>query len=882
MKEPLLKTKLYIPPPKPKDIQRPLLINRLNEGLDLKLSLISAPAGFGKTTLVSTWAAVCNRPVAWLSLNEIDNDPINFLIYLIAATQTIVKKFGEQALAMLRSPQPPSLESIVVTIVNEFSSLKDNFILVLDDYHIIDAKPVDRALSYLLSNLPSQLHLVISTREDPNLPLAGLRAQRQLTELRAEDLRFTQKEVAEFLKKTMGLNIAPDDISALEARTEGWIAGIQLAAISMKGYQDTTHFVRSFTGSHHFVMDYLVEEVLQQQPESIKNFLFSTSILNRMCGPLCEAVTLGENGSGQKILEILERANLFVIPLDNERQWYRYHHLFSDLLRHRLVKNFVLQAENADNYINELHIRASKWYEENGLAFEAFRHAAAGNNIERAQRLIGGKSIPRHFSGTVTAILNWLGSLPETEFNDRPSLWLLYASTLLMNGQTTGVEEKLQFAEKALKSDEKDNNSRMIIGRIAAARATLALTRYDATSMIVESRRALKYLHPENLSLRSSANWTLGYGYILQGDRSSARQVFTEAISLSQTSGDIFTEILATIGLGNVQETDNLLYQATETYQHVLQLASEQPLQIVNEAYLGLARILYEWNNLEAAEEHGHLSLQLALEYDKVIDRFIICEIFLARLKLARSDVDGAVVILEKASQKARQKNFTHRIPEIAAVQVLTSLTRGNLSDASYLAQKHELPISQARVHLAQGDTSTALEVLGRLHQQVEEKDLKDEQLKVMILQAVAHHLGGDKDQAMQRLGDALALAEPGGFIRIFVDESISMAQLLSEAAANGIMPDYVGKLLSAFEAEEQMSQDKSDLPLTQPLIKPLSHRELEVLHLIAQGLSNREISERLFLALSSVKGHNRKIFGKLQVQRRTEAVARARELGLL
>jgi LuxR family maltose regulon positive regulatory protein len=880
MKDQLLKTKIYIPPPKPKDIHRPLLIKRLNEGLDRKLSLISAPAGFGKTTLVSSWAVVCNRPVAWLSLNQMDNDPINFLIYLIAATQTIVENFGEQALPRLRSPQPPSLESILVIILNEFSTLKDNIILVLDDYHIIDAKPVDSVLSYLLSNLPPQLHLVISTREDPNLPLAGLRAQRHLNELRAEDLRFNQQEAAEFFKKTMGLSITPDDISALEARTEGWIAGIQLAAISMKGYQDTTQFISSFTGSHQYVMDYLVEEVLQQQPESIKKFLFSTSILDRMCGPLCEAVTLGEKGSGQKILENLERANLFIIPLDNQRKWYRYHHLFSDLLRHRLVKNFAFQAEDADDY-NELYIRASEWYEKNGFALEAFQHAAEGNDIERALRLIGEKSIPRHYSGTVTAILNWLGSLPETEFNDHPSLWLLYASTLLTNGQTTGVEDKLQYAEKALKSDEKDNNSRMIIGRIAAARATLALTRYDISSMIAESRRALKYLHPENFSHRSSANWALGYGYMFQGDRSSARQVFTDAISLSQKSGDIFTEILATIGLGTVQEADNLLYQAVETYQHVLQLASEQPLQIVNEAHLGLARILYEWNDLEAAEKHGRLSLQLALEYDKVIDRYIICEIFLARLKLANNNVEGAAAILEKASQTAHQKNFTHRIPEIAAVQVLTSLAQGNLSDASFLAHKHDLPLSQARVHMARGDISTALEVLSRWQQQVEDKDLKDEQLKVMILQAVAHHLGRDKDKAMQLLGDALVLAEPGGFVRIFVDEGLPMAELVSEASTQWMMPGYISKILAVFETEEQKHAGESSTS-SQPLIEPLSKRELEVLNLIAQGLSNREISERLFLALSSVKGHNRNIFGKLGVHRRTEAVARARELGLL
>jgi LuxR family maltose regulon positive regulatory protein len=421
----------------------------------------------------------------------------------------------------------------------------------------------------------------------------------------------------------------------------------------------------------------------------------------------------------------------------------------------------------------------------------------------------------------------------------------------------------------------------MIIGRIASARATLALTRYDTPTMIAESRRAIEYMPPEYLSTHSNANWTLGYGYLFQGDRSQARKFFEKAVSLSQKSGDIFTEILATVGLGTVQEAENLLYQAVETYQHVLQLASEQPLQIVNEAHLGLARIFYEWNNLEAAEKHGNLSLQLALQYDKAVDRFILSEIFLARLKLAKNDIDGAADILEKARQTARQKNFIHRIPEIASAQVLTSLVQGNVSDASYLAQMHKLPISQARVNLAEGDTSSALEVLAQSRQRAEEKDLKDEQLKVVILQAIAQHLGGDKDQAVQMLSDALALAEPGGFVRTFVDEGQPMAELLSEATAQGMMPGYISKLLAAFEAEEQKLAGPSSHS-SQPLIEPLSTRELEVLQLISEGLSNREISERLFLALSTVKGYNRNIFGKLGVHRRTEAVARARELDLL
>jgi LuxR family transcriptional regulator, maltose regulon positive regulatory protein len=452
-----------------------------------------------------------------------------------------------------------------------------------------------------------------------------------------------------------------------------------------------------------------------------------------------------------------------------------------------------------------------------------------------------------------------------------------------VNGQTTGVEEKLQAAEAALQGAEPDDKIRNLVGQIAAARATLALTRYQVEPMLAQSRRALEYLHPNNLSLRTTAHWTLGFAYLLQGDRAAARRALTSAISLSQASGNIFTTILATIGLGNIQEADNQLSLAAETYRRVLHLAGDQPLQIIYEAHLGLARVLYEWNDLEAALAHGRQSLHLARQYDRVIDRFVTCEVFLARLKLAQGDVAGAAARLSEAGQSARQQNFVYRIPEVAAAQVLTLLRQGNLAAAAHLAQTHELPLSQARVHLAQGDPSAALAVLGPWRRQVEAKEWQDERLKVMVLQAVALQAHGEKDKAVHLLLDALTLAEPGGFIRLFVDEGLPMAHLLSEAAARGMLPDYTGKLLAVFKAEEQKREDTSSRPLpAQPLIEPLSRRELEVLHLIAQGLSNQEICERLFLALDTVKGHNRNIFDKLQVQRRTEAVARARELGLL
>ncbi len=883
MPTPLLATKLYIPRLRPNVVSRPRLLERLNEGLHRNLILISAPAGFGKTTLVSEWVEGIERPTAWLSLDEGDNDPTRFLTYLVAALQTIAATIGEGVSGVLHSPQPPPTASILTALLNDITTISDHFVLVLDDYHVIDAQPVDQALTYLVDHLPPQMHLVIATREDPPLPLARLRVGGQLTELRVADLRFTPSEAAAFLNQVMGLPLSAEDIAALERRTEGWIAGLQLAAISLQGHQDATSFITSFTGSHHFVMDYLVEEVLQQQSESVQTFLLRTSILDRLCGPLCDAVLLDPSASGQATLEYLERANLFIVPLDNERRWYRYHHLFADLLRQRLHQSLASSTGDAESHVNELHIRASLWYEDHGLEVEAFHHAVAANDVERAERLIEGKGIPLHFRGAVTAILDWLESLPTTVLNARPSLWARYASLLLVNGQTTGVEEKLQAAEAALQGTEADDKTRNLVGQIAAARATLALTRYQVEPMLAQSRRALEYLHPNNLSSRTTANWTLGFAYFLQGDRAAARRAYTEAISLSQASGDIFTTILATIGLGNIQEAENQLYLAAETYQRVLQLAGDQPLQMIYEAHLGLARIFYEWNDLDEASQHGRQSLHLARQYERVIDRFVLCEVLLARLKLAQGDVAGAAALLAQASQSARQHHFVYRLPEVAAAQVLTLLHQGNLAAAAHLAQTHELPLSQARVHLAQGDTSAALAVLSPWRQQMEAKDWEDERLKVMVLQAVALQAHGEKDKAVQLLCDALAIAEPGGFIRLFVDEGLPMAHLLSEAEAIGMMPDYTGKLLAVLEAEEQKREDTSSLPPpAQPLLEPLSQRELEVLHLIAQGLSNHEICERLFLALDTVKGHNRKIFDKLQVQRRTEAVARARELGLL
>ena len=887
MATPILVTKLYIPPPRVRRVLRFRLLERLNEGLNRKLTLVSAPAGFGKTTLVSEWVAGCEKPVAWLSLDEGDGDPTRFLVYLVAALQGVAPNLGAGALRALESPQPPSTEAVLTALLNEITAVPASFVLVLDDYHTIDARAVDQALAFLLEHLPPQMHLVITTREDPKLPLARLRARGQLSELRAADLRFTISEAAEFLEGVMGLNLSAEDVALLDTHTEGWIAGLQLVALSVQGRCDATRFIKSFTGSHRFVLDYLLEEVLQRQPESVQAFLLQTAILDRLSGPLCDAVTEREGGGG--MLEALEQGNLFVVPLDEERRWYRYHHLFAEVLRQRLHQ-FTASPTNsfaagALGGATELHLRASVWYEDNDLELEAFRHAAAANDVERSERLIQGKGMPLYLRGGAARVLDWLGSLPKAVLDARPSLWVMYATALSITGQMTRVEQKLQAAERAMQGVQDtvpDDKARDLIGRIADLRALVALMAADPRpleTIIAQSRRALAYLHPENLPGRAGTTWKLGLAYQFRGDRAAARQAHTEAVAISEASGNVHVNILATTCLGYLQELDNQLSLATQTYRRVLHLVGDPPGPVACEAHVGLARIYYQWNDLKAAEAHGQMSAQLSRQLE--IDSFVTSELFLARLKLAQGDVSGATSVLDKAEAFARRYNFMFRLPDIAAAQVLTLLRRGNLTAAAQLAQTFELPISRARVQLAQGDASIALAVLGPLRQQAEAKAWVDQRLEVMVLQAVAHHTHGETDKAMHLLGDVLALAEPGGFIRLFVDEGSRVAHLLSEAAARGVMPNYAAKLLAAFDAE---MGKREQLPLhpAESLLEPLSTRELEVLRLVAKGLSNREISKRLFRALSTVKGHNRIIFDKLQVQSRTEAVARARELNLL
>jgi LuxR family transcriptional regulator, maltose regulon positive regulatory protein len=904
MSLPILTTKLYVPPPRAKVVLRPRLFERLNEGLSRKLTLISAPAGFGKTTLVSEWVASCQQQVAWLSVEERDKNPATFLIYLVTALQTIAPKIGEGVLSALQSPQPPTTESMLTALLNEIATIPDNVVLVLDDYHTLDSKPVDDDLSFLLEHLPPRMHLVIVTREDPDLPLANLRARGQLNELRAADLRFKPDEVSEFLNCVMSLNLSSEEIAALETRTEGWIVGLQLAAISMQRNQDTASFIKSFTGSHHFILDYLVEEVLRQQPGSIQTFLLRTSILDRLCGPLCDAVLTNSAASGQEILEHLEHANLFIVPLDNERHWYRYHHLFAELLRHRLERTQSALAP-------KLHLKASIWFENENLIEEAVVHAIASHDWEHAADLIQNVAQRVYGQTNVTYLRNWLQSLPESVIRARPWLCVYQALAFYWTGPRDRIEEFLQLAEQTLPNSLMLEQERTrLAGYIAAIRAHLALVSGNIPRVLAMAQLALEQL-PEGDYMRRWTATALGGAYWGQGNVVVSLQAFQIAKSVALQHRYPLLAVPPSCYVGMQLVKQGKLDEAEGAYREGLELATiggGQQLPIAGFPKVKLGDVLREKNDLTEAETWLYPGVEQCVQLghpDVLADAYVM----LARLQLAQNDWPSAWVTFQKADEVAKNSPVDPFVRcWLDDCRVRLWLAKGRMEDldswaeASGLTVDGELSyhydlnhINLARVLLARSRrASSAAEKHSSLHQAsillsrlliaAEKAGWVYESIKILVLLAMVLAESSDP-KAVKVLGNALILALPGGFIRIFVDEGPPMARLLSEAVAQDITPDYTRKLLSAFEAEKRKTEDKpvQNLdPSAQPLVEPLSQRELEILRLIAQGLSNRQICERIFLALDTVKGHNSRIFAKLQVQRRTEAIVRARELELL
>jgi LuxR family maltose regulon positive regulatory protein len=904
MSVPILATKLYIPPPRPHLVLRSRLIERLNARLHHKLSLISALAGFGKTTLVIAWAAGDTRPVAWLSLDEGDNDLARFLLHLVAAVRTVAADLGERVIDALQSPQPPPADVLLTDLLNEITTLPEHVILVLDDYHLIEAAPVDQALAYLVEHLPPQMHLVIATRADPPLPLARLRAQGQMTELRAADLRFTPSETAAFLNEVMGLSLSAEDIAALDGRTEGWIAGLQLAALSMQGREDVPGFIRAFAGDHRYIADYLVGEVLGRQPEPVRSFLLQTSILERLSGPLCDAVTGQEDGRAQ--LEALERGNFFVVPLDDNRQWYRCHHLFVDVL-HAHVK-----AEQPD-LVPTLHRRASAWYEHNGSAADAIRHALAAADVAHAADLVELAVPAMRRSRQEAAVLGWLRVLPDDLVRRRPVLSVWYAHALLASCELEGVEERLRDSERWLDTTPDrggrpdpasaamvvvdDEEFRRLPGTIALARAGAALARGDVPETVTQARRALELVPEDDHLGRGGATALLGLASWASGDLEAAHRTFAEGMARVQRAGHIADALNGTIALADIRMAQGRLRTAMSTYEWGLQLAAEQGTPVPRgtaNLYVGMSELHRERNDLEAATQHLLRSKELG-EHTGFPQYPYRWRVAMARIRQAQGDLDSAVELLDEAERRYAS-DFSPNVRPVAAVRTRLWLKQGRLDealawarerglsaqdDSSYLREFEHLTLARvllARYRSDRADRSLR-EVMGlleRLLTAAQDGGRMDSVIDILVLQALAHQTHGDLPAALRLLQRALALAEPEGYVRLFVDEGPPMATLLDAAAHQQFAPAYVRHLRSASGTPADRA------PATPSLIEPLSARERDVLRLLGTDLSGPDMARGLMVSLNTLRTHTKNIYSKLGVTNRRAAVRRAAELDLL
>jgi len=868
------------------------LNERLNEGLlaSRKLTLISAPAGFGKTTLISEWAAGCGRLIAWVSLDGGDSDPVRFLTYMIAAIQTIQAGIGERPLAVLQSPQPPPTESILTTLINEITTIPDNFIFVLDDYHVIDSKPVDNALTFLIEHLPPQMHLVIATREDPKLPLSRLRVRNQLTELRAADLRFTPAEAAGFLNQVMGLDLSAEDIAALETRTEGWVAGLQLAAISMQGHSDTTSFIKSFTGSHYFVLDYLVEEVLQQQSESIRTFLLRTSILGRMCGSLCDTVLGSPSASGQETvsaqetLEYLERTNLFIVPLDSERRWYRYHHLFGDLLRQRLGK---------PKEFAEFHLRASQWHAENGDLGAAFHHAIAAGDYDRAAGLAEAAWQGMEGSFQTAGWLGWVKKLPKEVIRARPALCVELGLAFSLAGEPETSEIHLQNAEQALAGAVDKAELKLFQGSIALARAYNAQVQGNLAETVKYAEQAIQLIPENDFYRRSQAAITLECTHWASGNLESAIRAIGDWMeSMTQLGNHVFV-VASAFGVADLLVGLGRLSEAEQTCLDALQLAAQhgpEAEHITAHHHLGLSMIHHQRGEATLAAHHLKRAAELGL-HTTLADWQYRWHVAQAQLKEATGDLESALALLDEAKRVYIQTVVPDLRP-IAALKARIYLKQGQPDKARAWAVERGLSLADEVNYLHEFEhlTLARLEIanplvnalLARLLQATEAQKRRGSALDILLVQALAHEAQGNRPQALDALEHTLALAEPEGYVRIFVDEGEAMRLLIEQLSRNRDHPlsDYVDKLLAAFTQpvaapKSAIIHQKSDM------IEPLSERELEVLKLLRSELSGPEIAQQLIVSLNTLRTHTNNIYNKLGVNNRRAAIRRAEELDL-
>jgi LuxR family maltose regulon positive regulatory protein len=894
------------------------LAERLNEAFDRALMLVSAPAGFGKTTLISEWVsdlrsngrvgeAIDDR-IGWLSLDEGDAVPGRFLAYLVAALAqagALETAAEEEALAMLHSSQPFPTESLLVFLINKLAGMPGRTVLILDDYHLVGDSPAVDVLTFLIDNLPPQVHVVIATRVDPQLSLPRLRAKNQLTEIRAADLRFTPAEATAFLNQVMGLGLSEEAVLALDNRTEGWIAGLQLAALSLRGRRNTSELIHEFTGSHRFVLDYLIEEVLNQQQDEVRSFLFNTAILDRMNASLCNAVTGRDNG--QVTLDMLDQANMFVVPLDEERQWYRYHRLFRDLLLQRT------HQAHPDQF-SILNLKASQWYEANGFTEQAVKHAIKAEDFDRAANLAEMTWREMHMSYKGVTWLRWVQAIPEDVVRARPRLSTGIAWSLIDSGDLDGAELHLKDAERGLVSEDDglagpdgqqdqpgrlaEEELRSLLGSIANARAYLAQALGDLSSTVENAAKARELL-PENDYFERGLSAILpGFAYWSDGDLEAAYRSISHAISHMRRLGKTRFIISFSSYLAEILVTQGRLSDAKEVYLRLLDLAESQGKPELPETavvHFGLSELHQEQGDLERARWHLRKGEELGElpAFPPWFRHWIQ-----ARIRVLRSA--GRLGEIVQTLEKSQDLYYRHPIPDVRPLSALiarSQLAAGSLDaalrwvrlqglapddDLSYLHEfEHQtlakILVAQYRREHEDGLIESAIDLLERLLKEAELGKRKGSAIEILVVLAVAYEAKGDCPQALLSLERALALAEPEGYVHTFVVEGVPMSALLE--ALDGNRPEldaYVQELLNAF------SEGESRLPGQDGLIEPLSGRELEVLQQLASGCTNRDIAESLFLSVNTVKAHTRNIYGKLGVNNRTQAVARARALSLL
>ena len=910
MPAPLLQTKFFVPRSRRGLVPRPRLTERLDRGVASTLMIVSAPAGFGKTTLLAEWLAAesvspnSERVAAWLSLDPGDNDPVTFWTYVVAALQRVAPGVGEDTLTLLHEPQPPPIESVLTTLLNDLGALAGDIVLVLDDYHVIDAQEVREGMVFLLDHLPWQLHLVIAGRVDPALPLARLRARGELTETRAAELRFTPGEAATYLNETMGLALTAPDVAALEGRTEGWIAALQLAALSIQGRDDVAEFITGFAGDDRYIVDYLAEEVLQRQPQHLRDFLLQTCILDRLSGPLCDAVT-GKPG-GKSMLEALDRSNMFLVPLDVRRRWYRYHHLFADVLRARLL-------DEQHHLVPDLHRRASVWHEQHGEQSVAIGHALAGKDFQRAADLVE-VAIPAMRQSRQDATLRgWVEALPDDLIRDRPVLSVGYAGVLLLSGELEGVESRLHDAERWLHpiagtSEGRETPStaavvvadgelRRLPGWIAIYRAALAMALGNVASAVASARQALGLVLDDDHLGRGAAAGFLGLAAWTGGDLEAAHRSYVDCLASVRRAGYLSDALGAAVTLAEIRVVQGRLSDALRTCTMGLEFASPTggvALRGTADLHVGMAEIYRERNDLQAAAEHLLMRQELGKHTGLPHNRYR-WPVAMAGIRAAEGDLHGALHLLNEA-ERLYIRGFSPQVRPVPALRTRVWVGLGQLDDAldwvgesglsveDDLSYLHEFEhITLARVLLAQhatqgaeGSLQDATRLLERLRAAAEAGGRLGSVIEILVLQAVAHQAWGDLAAGLASLHRALILAEPESYVRVFADEGPALAALLKAAAKQGTAPGYVRRLLAAVNPTGPAA------PVPQGFVEPLSNRELEVLRLLGTDLSGPDIARQLSVSLSTVRTHTNRIYTKLGVNNRRAAVRRATELDLL